>query len=137
LGYSPEAPVPLRSGFGALKKQGEWVVPPYLKIQAWLGSVLLDFQQAKPISETIYIKVSGELGSIHMVVPHGWAAQVAGVSAPLGSCKSEVAEEPTPGFPLLYVSGLIALASVYVRYPGQKDIRRMNRLLAQERKIAR
>jgi hypothetical protein len=137
LGYAPEAPLPIGAGAEAIKKQGSWTVPPYLALRAGLGSILLDFQVAHPVSQVIYVDIIGDIGSITMVVPQGWAAQMVALRPGLGSRRSSVLEEPVSGYPLLYLSGSMSLGSLTVRYPKASDLRSLKRLQAKGQQILR
>ncbi|MDR0284212.1 MAG: hypothetical protein LBI33_04885 [Propionibacteriaceae bacterium] len=132
LGYAPETPLPFHPGTGKLVKQGEWTVPPFLFVRAGMGTTVLDFQRAVPAAAVIYIKIAGGMGQIHFVVPAGWSADLTTIDPGWGTRKSEVPEQPVPGYPLLYISGSLAMGTLKIRYPKRRDLKRLAKQLETE-----
>lgn len=135
-GYSPHDPLVLAAGGGTVRKEGTWTVPPYLRVHGDLGSVRLDFRMAQPTSQVILVDVSGGVGSILIILPTGWAAQTDRLRPGIGSRKTDVAEEPEPGHPVLVLSGSLGVGSLVVRYPTRGDERRLARRLRREQRHA-
>jgi hypothetical protein len=136
-GYSPHDPLVLAAGGGGIKKDGPWTVPPYLSLQGDFGSIRLDFRRAEVTSQVIWVQVSAGAGSIVIILPEGWAAQLDRLTPGWGTRKSTVAEEPIGNNPVLVLSGSAGMGSIKVRYPTKRDERRLRRLLAKERKQLR
>lgn len=136
-GYVPHDPLQISAGGSGIKKEGVWTVPPYLSIHGDFGSVRLDFRRAEVSSRVIWVQVSGGAGSIVLILPEGWAAQLDRLTPGWGSRKSTVAEEPVGNNPVLVLSGSAGMGSIRVRYPTPRDERRLRRLLARERKRLR
>lgn len=133
-GYSVHDPLLISAGAGGVKKEGVWTVPPYLSVHGDLGSVRLDFRRAEVTSQVIWVQVSGGAGTIVIVVPEGWAAQLDRVSAGIGTRKVTVAEEPLGSNPVLVLSGSLGMGTLKVRYPNRYDERRLRRQLLRERR---
>ena len=136
-GYSPEDPLVLSAGGSAIKKDGVWTVPPYLSIHGDFGTIRLDFRRAQLTSQVTWVQVSGGAGTIVLILPQGWAAQLDRVTPGMGIRKSTVLEEPAPGRPLLVFSGSLGMGTFKVRYPNARDERRLARLLRREQKRSR
>ncbi|MEA4944060.1 MAG: hypothetical protein VB080_06420 [Propionicimonas sp.] len=136
-GYVPHDPLVLAAGGSGIKKEGVWTVPPYLSIHGDLGSIRLDFRRAEVTSAVIWVQVSAGMGSILLILPEGWAAQLDRLTPGIGSRKSTVAEEPVADNPVLVLSGSAGMGSIRVRYPNRRDERRLRRQLAREQKRLR
>lgn len=136
-GYAPHDPLVLSAGASGIKKEGIWTVPPYLSLHGDFGSIRVDFRRAEVTSRVIWVQISGGAGSIQIVIPEGWAAQLDRLGPGWGSRKSAVAEEPVGGNPVLVLSGSAGLGSINIRYPNRWDERRLRRQLAKEQKRLR
>ncbi len=131
-GYSPHDPLLLSAGGSTIRKEGVWTVPPYLSLHGDFGTVRLDFRRARLSSRVTWIQVSGGAGTLVLVVPHGWAAQVDRVTPGIGTKKSRVAEEPTGDNPVLVLTGSLGMGTLKIRYPNRWDERRLRRQLRRE-----
>jgi len=136
-GYAPHDPLVISAGASGIKKDGVWTVPPYLALHGDLGSIRLDFRRAEVTSQVIWVQVSAGAGSILIIVPEGWAAQLDRLGAGWGTRKSEVAEDPVGNNPVLVLSGSAALGSIKIRHPNKWDERRLRKQLAKEQKRLR
>jgi len=136
-GYSPSDPLLLSAGGTSVKKDGVWTVPPYVSIHGDFGTVRLDFRRAQLASRVTWVQVSGGAGTIILILPEGWAAQLDRVAPGLGTKKSTVLEEPTGGSPVLVFTGSLGMGTLKIRYPNRRDERRLRRLLAREQRRAR
>lgn len=136
-GYAPHDPLVISAGGSGIKKESAWTVPPYLSLEGDFGSIRLDFRRAEVVSQVIWVQVSGGAGSIVMILPEGWAAQIDRVRASLGSRKSTVSEEPIGNNPVLVLSGSAGIGSIVIRYPTKGDERRLKRLIHAEQKRLR
>jgi hypothetical protein len=136
-GYTPHDPLVISAGASGIKKEGIWTVPPYLSLHGDFGSIRVDFRRAEVTSRVTWVQVSGGAGSILIIVPEGWAAQLDRLTPGWGSRKSLVAEEPIGDHPVLVLSGSAGMGSIKVRYPTKGDERRLRRQLAREQKRLR
>lgn len=136
-GYAPHDPLVISAGGGGVKKEGVWTVPPYLALHGDFGSVRVDFRRAEVTTKVIWAQVSGGAGSILIIIPEGWAAQLDRLGPGWGSRKSNVAEVPVGDNPVLVLSGSAGMGSIKVRYPNKWDERRLRKQLAKEQKYLR
>ena len=136
-GYHPNDPLVLAAGGDGLKKESAWTAPPYLSLRGDLGSIRLDFRRAEVVSQVIWMQVSGGMGSIVIILPEGWAAQLDRLAPSWGSRKSTVAEQPVGNNPVLVLTGSMGMGSLQVRYPTRADERRLPRLIRKEQKKLR
>lgn len=136
-GFTPHDPLQLSAGGGGIKKDGVWTVPPYLSLHGDVGSIRLDFRRAQMTSQVTWVQISGGAGTMVLIVPEGWAVQLDRVTAGMGTRKSNVAEEPTPGQPVLVLSGSLGLGTLKIRYPNYFDERRLVRMLQREQRRTR
>jgi len=133
-GYSPHDPLQLSAGGSAVKKDGVWTVPPYLSIHGDFGTVRLDFRRAQLTSQVTWVQVSGGAGTIVLILPDGWAAQLDRLTPGMGIRRSTVREEPAGDNPVLVLSGSLGMGTLKIRYPSPRDERRLRRLLRREQR---
>jgi hypothetical protein len=136
-GYSPDDPLVLSAGWSSLVKEGAWTVPPFLLLKGDFSSVRLDCQRAQAAADVVHIQVVGGAGSILIVLPEGWAADLDRVTAGLGSRRSKVVDMPVAGSPILVLEGAMGMGSLTVRYPTWWDRRRLRRQLKKEARLLR
>lgn len=129
VGDSPENPLVIDPGWSSDKRQGDWVVPQFIRVRGGLGNVLLDCTEAISPHNVVHVWVDGDMGSITIVVPEGWAADADGVRKSLGSLTVKVPKEPTMGRPILVVNGSLGMGSFTVRHPNWFERRRLERKL--------
>ncbi|MCO1657895.1 DUF1707 SHOCT-like domain-containing protein [Pseudonocardia humida] len=108
-------PVVLRSGMSTIKRTGAWSVPPKLRVQNGMGSVVLDFVEADNPHPVVEIELELGAGSAKLIVPDEATANVDGVMAAMGSVRSKLPSAPRPGVPHFIVTGRASMGSVTVR----------------------
>jgi hypothetical protein len=109
------APVVLRAGMSTIKRSGAWDVPPRLRVQSAMGSVVLDFCDTVVPHAVVDIEVDLGAGSAKLLVPDEATANVDGVVASMGTVKSNVPSLQRPGMPHFLVHGRAGMGSVTVR----------------------
>ena len=108
-------PVVLRAGMSTIKRSGAWDVPPRLRLQSAMGSVILDFCDTTIRHAVVDIEVDLGAGSARLLVPDESTANVDGVVASMGTVKSSVPSVQRPGVPHFVVHGRAGMGSVTVR----------------------
>ncbi len=101
---------------GSTERRGAWLAPRKLTATAVMGSVELDFREARLPSGVVEVEVKAIMGSIEIIVPPGLAVEVHGTGA-LGSFETveRAPTSPDPDRPLLRVRGIALMGSVEVR----------------------
>lgn len=107
----------LKTKAGSLKKKGYWQVPSHIVAECTSGTIKLDFSEAECFHREVTIDVSARSGSVVLIVPHGWAADLDRASATSGSVVNRIRERPRPGAPILRVSGTVKSGVIKARYP--------------------
>jgi hypothetical protein len=112
----PDAPpLVLRAGMSTIKRSGTWDVPPRLRLQSAMGSVVLDFCDTVIAHPVVDIEVDLGAGSAKLLVPDDSTANVDDIVASMGTVKSSVPSVPRPGVPHFVVHGRAGMGSVTVR----------------------
>lgn len=124
LGYSAEDPLRLDGGVSSEKRNGAWVVPPFLRISSGVGSVKLNCLRATPAAQVIDVEVIAGAGSVVIIVPEGWGVDDDRLTKSMGSKSIKVPRMPAPGQPLLVLRGSVGMGSVKVRPPSNREQRR-------------
>ncbi|MGH3615718.1 MAG: DUF1707 SHOCT-like domain-containing protein [Pseudonocardia sp.] len=109
------AAVVLRSGMGPVRRTGMWTVPPRLRVQSVLGSVVLDFCDTTLPHAVIDIELTLGAGSAKLLVPDESTADLDGLAAAMGEIKSSVPSIRRAGIPHFVVHGRCGMGSVRVR----------------------
>lgn len=112
---STDRPLMLRTGMGTLRRSGPWTVPPRIRVQSVMGSVILDFCDTA-VPPVVDIGLELGAGSARLLLPDGASADVDAMMAGMGTVRSKVASTPVPGRPHFRVHGRSAMGSVTVRY---------------------
>jgi hypothetical protein len=112
---SDAPPVVLRAGMSTIKRSGAWDVPPRLRVQSAMGSVVLDFCETVIPHGVVDIEVDLGAGSAKLLVPDDATANVDGVVASMGTVKSNVPSLQRPGAPHFLIHGRAGMGSVTVR----------------------
>lgn len=129
VGSSPENPLVLDGGWSSDKRVGPWEIPQFVRVRGSLGSVTLDCTEARTPHSVIQLWVDGDMGSITVIVPEGWAADADGLRKSMGSVHIKVPREPTMGRPIFVVNGSMGLGSFTVRHPNWFERRRLEKRL--------
>lgn len=116
----------LDAGWSSAARTGRWSVPPFIELNAGMGSVRLDCLRATA-PEVVDIRVVGSMGSTTIVVPETWAADIDRLAAGWGSAKSRVAAAPSPGGSLLVLHGSVGMGSLTIRGANWFDRRRLEK----------
>lgn len=116
LRHAPDAPpLVLRTGASTIKRRGAWDVPPRLRLQSAMGSVVLDFCDTALRHPVIDVEVDLGAGSARLLVPDESTADIDAVVATMGTVKSSVPSIRRPGVPHFVVHGRAGMGSVTVR----------------------
>jgi hypothetical protein len=108
-------PVVLRAGMSTIKRTGSWSVPPKLKVQTGMGSVVLDFTEAENPHPVVEVDLDLGAGSAKLIVPDEATVNVDGVVTSMGSVKSKLPSVPKPPAPHFVITGRASMGSVTVR----------------------
>lgn len=128
-GSSPEHPLVIEAGWSSAKRDGTWEIPQFLRLVGGLGTVTLDCTEARTTHSVIHLWVEGDLGTITVIVPQGWAADADGLTKSLGTKTVKVPTEPTMGRPILVVNGVLGMGTFTVRHPNWFERKRLEKRL--------
>ncbi len=123
-GYRPDDPLRLSGGASSTSRRGGWVVPPYLRVHALAGAVLVDCLDATPAAAVIAVTVLPGAGRVRVVLPPGWGLDADRLGRGIGAVRVAVPSRPDPGFPLLVVRGSIGVGSFKATGPSARERRR-------------
>jgi len=124
IGYTAEDPLRLDGGVSSEKRDGAWVVPPFLRISSGVGSVKLNCLRATPAAPVIDVEVIAGAGTVVIIVPAGWAVNDDRLGKSMGTKSIKVARTPAPGQPLLVLRGSVGMGTLKVRLPSKREQRR-------------
>jgi hypothetical protein len=117
--------VELKGSMSSVERKGNWQVPRKLVLRWQMGSVKLDFTEARIIHPVVEIELDIKMGgSVEVRLPEGASASLDGVEARLGSVEDHRRGAPAAGLPHFVLSGQISRGSVEVRGPRRSWSRR-------------
>jgi uncharacterized protein DUF1707 len=117
--------VELKGTMSSVERKGDWQVPRKLVLRWQMGSVKLDFTEARIIHPVVEIELDIKMGgSVEIRLPEGASASLDGVEARLGSVEDHRRGAPAAGRPHFVLSGQISRGSVEVRGPRRSWSRR-------------
>ena len=128
-GYREDDPLVISAGWSDQRRDGAWVVPPYLDLQAKASNVRLNFLQAQAATTLIRVEVSGAMGNVKLILPTGWAVNADRLHAGMGRIRIRVSNQPALGCPVLVLRGSLAMGNLKVRYGTRGQVRRSQRAL--------
>lgn len=98
--------------FSEVKKEGAWTAPPFARVRAILGTVVLDLREADIPVDGMFIDAEATLGEIKIILPLGVGADV-DCTALLGEVTDRT-KPGTPGLPFVRVRGGANLGTIVV-----------------------
>ena len=108
--------VELKIAHGIIKRDGPWVVPRRLTVEARHGNVALDFSGAVLSQPTLDLEISIGHGNIVLIVPPAVVVDVDSVSIGHGVIRQRVHRQPgAPVTLLVTVSGSVRHGNLVIR----------------------
>lgn len=123
-GYGPDDRLSLTGGMSNEKRDGRWVIPPYLRVQAGLSNVKLDCRHAHAAAPIIDIEVGVGAGNVVLVLPAGWGVDTDRLGKGIGTIKVKVPRQAEPGYPTLLVRGQLGAGTLVARSANWFERRR-------------
>lgn len=109
-------PVHLRATMSTLKRAGRWDVPATMVVRNRMGSVELDFTDARIDHPEVAVELDVAGGSVELLIPEGATVSTAEVDVRGGSMKDQVGGG-AGGRPHFVVTGMVRAGSLRVRRP--------------------
>jgi hypothetical protein len=119
--------VELKGTMSSLERKGDWQVPRKLVLRLRMGSIKLDFTEARIGHPVVEIELDVTGGSVEIRLPEGASASLDGVEASLGSLEDHRRGAPGAGRPHFVLKGEISMSSVEVRGPRRSWSRRQRK----------
>jgi hypothetical protein len=119
--------VELKGSMSSVERKGDWQVPRKLVLRWRMGSVKLDFTEARIVHTVVEIELDVNGGSVEIRLPEGASASLDGVEARLGSVEDHRRGAPAAGRPHFVLKGQIRRGSVEVRGPRRSLARRQRK----------
>ncbi|MGA2530443.1 MAG: DUF1707 domain-containing protein [Acidimicrobiales bacterium] len=109
--------VELKGNMSSLERKGDWQVPRKLVLHWRMGSIKLDFTEARISHPVVEIELDITTGSLEIRLPEGASASLDAVVARIGSVEDHRRDAPAAGRPHFVLKGQITRGSVEVRGP--------------------
>ena len=119
----PKEVLDLRSGIGSIKRRGYWVAPPTIRITGGVGSILLDFSQARLTSPVTTIEVRLGVGDLVVIVPPGATVDHDDVHTTVGEIKDRTVRGPGIGSAHFVIRGTSGMGGIKIKHARQPRFR--------------
>ena len=119
--------VELKGSMSSVERKGDWQVPRKLVLRWRMGSVKLDFTEARIVHTVVEIELDVNGGSVEIRLPEGASASLDGVEARLGSVEDHRRGAPAAGRPHFVLKGQIRRGSGEGRGPRRSLARRQRK----------
>lgn len=116
-GAVPQDVLEVSTGWGTIKRDGRWVVPPHLRVKVGAGTVVLDCTQAHLVQRVVTIEVEVRSGTCKLILAPGMTADINGVATRSGTARSKVDAVPDPIAPHFVLRGTVGSGTLVVRRP--------------------
>jgi len=108
----------VRSMLGSVSRRGAWDVPAHLVVRSTLGSVELDFTEARIPHDVVEIELEVVASSVELRLPAGARVEHGDLQATLSSVENRLRSRPdVPEGPLFRIRGSVRAGSVELRPP--------------------
>ncbi|MEU9888176.1 DUF1707 domain-containing protein [Sphaerisporangium sp. NPDC051011] len=107
---------PVMALFQSEKREGRWVVPSRYSVTAVGTGVTLDLREALLQSAHITVQATVVGATLTLIVPED-VHVIIPASAVLGGKKNHVPKSPTPGAPVIEITGMIMMGNVVAKSP--------------------
>jgi hypothetical protein len=108
----------VRSMLGSVTRRGAWDVPAHLSVRTTLGSVELDFTEARIPHAVVEIDLDVVAGSVELRLPGGARLERNALQTTLSSVEVKLGgRSGTPPGPTFRLSGSVRAGSVEIRPP--------------------
>ena len=111
-----QEPLEISTSMGEVRLEGRWQVSRLTKIDTRMGSVTIDLSQAEFDDWDVEIAAHTHMGTITVIVPHGFEVRPVGRSGVVNTAL----EPPIPGFPVVRLSATCDMGTIRVMHPTEK-----------------
>jgi hypothetical protein len=112
----PDEKVVLESGYGPIRRAGDWAVPRRLRVCSPMGSAQLDLSEAVVAHPVVDIEFDLTYGAAEVILPEGATADVDGFTSTWGRIASAVPGRQRPGVLHVRIVGQAKYGQLRVRY---------------------
>lgn len=120
----PEHTVPetlhLTASLRDAKREGQWKVPRKIVASAGMGTVKLDFTDAKVAHDEVTVDARPNVGKVDLIVPEGYAVSTEESVPGSEPVRDETTAEARSDFPRLHVIANPGMGSIIVRHARSK-----------------
>jgi hypothetical protein len=110
-------PMLLKTRAGTVKQNGDWVVPSTIIAECTMGTVQIDFTQARCPHKDVSLHATCGSGTITVTVPRGWLVRMEDISTGMGNAVNKATDPPNPSMPTLHVHATVGMGTFKVKHP--------------------
>ncbi len=112
-----DEPMLLKTRSGTVKQNGDWVVPRFITAECTMGTVHIDFTQARCAHKDVTLRATCGSGTILVIVPRGWLVRMGDISTGMGNAVNKATDPPNPAMPTLHVHAKVGMGTLKVKHP--------------------
>ncbi|MET0236553.1 MAG: DUF1707 domain-containing protein [Kibdelosporangium sp.] len=114
---APEERLVLKTRTSTVKQTGAWVVPSTIIAECTMGTVHIDFTQARCPNKHVTLRATCGSGNITVIVPRGWSVTMGEVSTGMGSVVNKANDPASPAMPILHVHAAVGMGTIKIKHP--------------------
>jgi hypothetical protein len=112
-----DEPMVLKTRAGTVKQNREWLVPSTITAECTMGTVHIDFAQARCARKDVTLRATCGSGTILVIVPRGWLVRMEDVSTGMGSVVNKATDPADPVMPTLHVHATVGMGTIKIKHP--------------------
>jgi hypothetical protein len=93
------------------------VVPSTITAECTMGTVQIDFTQARCAHKHVTLRATCGSGTISVIVPRGWLVRMDDISTGMGHAVNKATDPNDPAMPTLHVHATVGLGTLKIRHP--------------------
>jgi hypothetical protein len=111
-----DEPMALKTRAGTVKQNGVWQVPSAITAECTMGTVHIDFSQARCAHKDVTLRLTCGSGSVLVIVPRGWLVRMEHVSTGMGNVVNKATDPADPAMPILHVHATVGMGTIKIKH---------------------
>jgi hypothetical protein len=112
-----DKPMVLKTRAGTVKQNGVWEVPSTITAECTMGTVHVDFTQARCAHKDVTLRATCGSGTVLVIVPRGWLVRMEDVSSGMGNVVNKANDPANPAMPTLHVHATVGMGTIKLKHP--------------------
>jgi hypothetical protein len=111
-----DEPMALKTRAGTVKQNGVWLVPSTITAECTMGTVHIDFTQARCAHRDVTLRATCGSGTVLVIVPRGWLVRMEHISTGMGDVVNKATDPADPSMPTLHVHATVGMGTIKIKH---------------------